>query len=223
MTTVETVLFDLDDTLVRYQRSPGEILSVAFDSVGVEPLFPVESYYDRFDEFAEQTNSIDELRSACFESLAVERGYERQLGQEVAAAFSEERDQTNVELLPQAESVLDNFYEQYTLGIVTNGSPDSQQTKIEATGLDRWIDTVVFAGYETPTKPAPEPFERALAALAVRPESAVHIGDSADTDIHGAHNAGLDSVWLTADHSTDSPATYTIGSLSELLSPPWKQ
>ncbi len=220
MTTVETVLFDLDNTLVQYRRSPGEILSVAFDSVGVEPIFPVESYYDRFDEFAEQTDSIDELRSACFAALAAERGYERQLGREVAAAFSKERDQTSVEFLPQAESVLDSFYEQYTLGIVTNGSPDSQRQKIAAAGLREWIDAVVFAGYETPVKPAPEPFERALSLLSGTPETTVHIGDSLESDIHGAANAGIDSVWLSPEKEK-SQATYTIESLGELSPPPW--
>lgn len=223
MPDVETVLFDLDNTLVQYQRSPGELLSIAFETVGVEPLFPVEAYYERFDEFAEQTDSIDDLRSACFATLASERGYEKELGRQVAAAFSNERDQSNVVLVPGAKSVLNEFHSQYTLGIVTNGSPDSQRTKIEATGLERWIDAVVFAGHNTPAKPAPEPFERVLSVLGAPPESTVHIGDSVDTDVRGAHNAGLDSVWLAGHHSADSPATYIISSLTELLSPPWKQ
>ncbi|PSQ56909.1 haloacid dehalogenase, partial [Halobacteriales archaeon SW_7_71_33] len=32
---VETVLFDLDDTLCTYRRSGAELLSLAFDRVGV--------------------------------------------------------------------------------------------------------------------------------------------------------------------------------------------
>ncbi len=222
MTAIETVLFDLDNTLVQYRRSPGELLSIAYDSVGVDPLFPVEDYYERFDEFAEQTNSIDELRSACFGTLAVERGYERELGEDVAAAFSEERDQRNVELLPQAASVLDRFHDQYRLGIVTNGTPDAQRKKIAAVGLEQWIETVVFAGTETPVKPASEPFKKALTVLDGTPETTVHIGDSLESDIYGAVNAGLASVWLT-NEETDSPATYTVQSLAELSPPPWQR
>jgi len=56
------VTFDLDDTLVSYRRSPGEVLAAAFDAVGVDPAFPVDAYYERFAEFNDRTDSIGELR-----------------------------------------------------------------------------------------------------------------------------------------------------------------
>jgi len=45
---VETVLFDLDDTLVRYRRSPEELLQASYDACGLDPIFPVEEYYERY-------------------------------------------------------------------------------------------------------------------------------------------------------------------------------
>ena len=60
------VTFDLDDTLVSYRRPPRELLAAAFESVGVEPLFGVEAYHDRFAEFNDRTSSMDALREACF-------------------------------------------------------------------------------------------------------------------------------------------------------------
>ncbi|MFQ3318696.1 MAG: FMN phosphatase YigB (HAD superfamily) [Natronomonas sp.] len=156
---IETVLFDLDETLVQYERSPGEVLQASFETVGIEPLFSVEEYYARYDEFAERCDSMNELRSECFAALAAENGFERQLGQAVADTYSEERDQTNVELPPICQ------------------------------------------------------------ALDATPATAVHVGDSLETDIAGASAAGLDPVWISAgDDVRGYTPTHRIESIDGLLS-----
>lgn len=219
---VEAISFDLDNTLLRYRRSPGEVLQAAFDRLGLDPLFPVEQYYARYDEFAETCDSMDELRSECFAALAAENGYESHLGREVAEAFSDERDQSNVELLPAAERVLGKLSQENQLAIVTNGAQDAQQQKIDAVNLDRWVDAVVIAGHDTPPKPDPEPFDRAMQSLNTAPERTVHVGDSLETDIAGATAAGLDSVWISETSETrEFDPTYRVESLDALWPLPW--
>lgn len=221
MPRTEAVLFDLDDTLVRYERSPGEVLLAAFEAVGCDTLFSVEEYYARYDEFAEKCDSMDELRSECFAALAESNGYERRRGRAVAAAFSEERDQTRVELLPSVEDVLGEVSSEYRTAIVTNGARDAQHQKIDAVGLDRWVDEIVVAGHDVPPKPHP-PFERAIRALGVTPESTVHVGDSPETDVAGASAAGLDSVLVAEGSAAVEPSpTYRIESIDALRSLPW--
>lgn len=229
---IETVLFDLDDTLVQYRRSPGEVLQASFEAVGVEDPFPVEAYYDRFEEFAERTASMAELRAECFATLAAERGHDPELGREVAAAFDEERDQTNVELRPGVAEALERLATDHRLGIVTNGARDAQQRKIDAVDLDRWMETTVVAGDEVPAKPSPAPFERALEALDASPDTAVHVGDSLDSDVAGAAAAGLYSVWAAdrADRDSDDALdladnpepTYRVDAVADLRTPPWR-
>lgn len=225
MSRIEAVSFDLDDTLLRYERSPGEVLRIAFERAGVDPLFSVDDYYDRYDEFARQYDSMAELRSACFAELAAENGYERHLGRAVADAFRAERDQSNVELLPSVPDVLDELSRRYRLAVITNGAPDSQRRKIGAADLDRWIDAVVVAGHESPPKPSPEPFERALRSLDAAPETTVHVGDSLDTDVRGAAAAGLESVWVSSEADERGPGnpepTYRVETIDTLSSPPW--
>lgn len=222
-TPVEAISFDLDDTLVQYKRSPGEVLQVSFDRLGLEPLFPVEQYYDRYDKFAERCDSMDELRAECFATLAAENGYESQLGRDVTDVFSDERDQSNVELLPSAERVLTTLSQDYQLAIVTNGAQDAQRQKIDAVNLEQWIDKVVIAGHETQPKPDPEPFYRVVQSLNTTPATTVHVGDSLETDIAGATAAGLDSVWISETTETRRfGPTYQINSLVDLLSLPWR-
>jgi len=63
---------------------------------------------------------------------------------------------------------------------------------------------MVFAGHETPPKPDPEPFRRALDDLGVAPERAVHVGDSLATDVAGAARAGLRAIRLRTDPEAES-------------------
>lgn len=222
MTRVEAVLFDLDDTLVRYERSPGEVLQAAFDAVGCAPLFPVEAYYARYDEFAERCDSMDELRAECFAALAEANGHDRRRGRDVAAAFSDERDQSNVELLPGVAGVLSELATRYRLGVVTNGAPDAQREKIAAADLERWMDAVVVAGHDAPPKPDPEPFERAMDSLGATPATTVHVGDSLETDVAGARAAGLDAVWVSeATDAAGHAPTHRVESVGDLPSLPW--
>lgn len=221
MADIDAVFFDLDDTLVQYVRSPGEVLQRSYERLDLDSLFPVQAYYDRYTEFAEQYDAMDDLRSACFAALAEERGYDPGLGREVAATFADERDQSNVELVPGAQQVLETLYGDYRLAVITNGAPDAQRAKMDAVGLDRWSETRVIAGHEVPPKPSAEPFEIALNALDATPETALKVGDSLETDIAGANALGIESVWVSADEDSQGHApTHRIEHLDELLALP---
>ncbi|MEZ3145082.1 HAD family hydrolase [Halobaculum sp. MBLA0143] len=188
------VTLDLDGTLVDYRRSPGELLAVAGDRVGVDPPFPVEAYYDRFDEFAERTDSMRELRRECFAALAAERDYDPETGRSLARAFAAERDHGNVGWCRGAERFLDGLDGRgVPYAVVTNGPRETQRQKLAAVGLDDRVEGVVFAGDDCPAKPDPEPIRRGLSVLGVGPERAVHVGDSG-TDLAAARRAGVRAV-----------------------------
>ncbi len=63
-------------------------------------------------------------------------------------------------------------------------------------------------------------FRRALERLGVRPERAIHVGDSLHSDIAGASNLGISTVWLRREDRIHDIGNHqphrTITSLSEL-------
>ncbi|MFB6304052.1 MAG: HAD family hydrolase [Haloferacaceae archaeon] len=227
----EAVLFDLDDTLCAYRRPGSDLLATAFDAVGVDPFFDVEEYYGRYAEFAAQAEGVAAVRERCFATLAAERGRDPDVGRAVAAAYAAERDHANVRPLPGVPEALRRFAaDGHRVGLVTNGPPDIQRTKLDALGLTGAFETAVFAGHGTAPKPDPEPFRAALDALGVAPGSAVHVGNAPETDVAGAASAGLRTVLVEGD--TD-PATgaegdaavvpdLRVGSVADLLPPPWE-
>lgn len=226
---IDTVSFDLDNTLCRYDRSPGEVLDRAFEDAGVPPLFSVEDYVDVFDEIAETSPDMATLRRRAFETLATAAGGSVDDGRAVADAYTSRRDPTGVDWREGMDDVFDAIRAEYDdVVIVTNGMAEPQSAKLESLGIDDRVDTVVFADGELQRKPAPDPFVAALDAVGTRPTAAVHIGDSLEQDVAGANAAGLTSVWFpdpqwvdeTTDRSTISPDIH-VTSARELGEVPW--
>lgn len=221
---IDTVLFDLDDTLCSYRR-PGEaVLDAAFETAGVSPLFAAADYYGVYDEYLAESTSIHDLRERCFGDLAVEAGHDRAAGHAVAEAYALERDQGGVALIDGAREALDALAAEYRLGLVTNGAPEMQREKLAAAALEDDFETVVCAGYDAPAKPAPDPFDAALEALDSTAERAVHVGNSPSTDVAGAQAAGVRAAWIPdgdAPERPDPTPDYTLESLADLTTPPW--
>lgn len=221
---IDAVLFDLDGTLVEYERGVEELLPVAFDAVGVEPYFSAQAYYDRYAELVDESTDMLDLRRRCFASLAEERGRDPETGRAIADAYAAERDHSRVNALPGAREAVDALASDYRLGLVTNGAPGMQRTKLAAVGLDGSFETEVFAGHDTPSKPHPEPFRRALADLGASPERTVYVGNSIRSDVAGARAAGCRSVWVPADDDlTPDPAPdFALPTVADLVDPPWR-
>lgn len=207
---IEAVLFDLDDTLSVYRRGQAELLDVAFERAGVEPFFDAETYVQRYDEYyGDGDVAVDRLRERCFTAICRDLDRDPALGRELARHYAAERDQANVRYRRGADAALAGIGGDVPIAVVTNGDRETQRTKLDALGLRGQVNHVVYGGVETDPKPDPAPFERALEALNVPADRAVHVGNSLVRDVAGAHAAGIRSVWAPRDRDlpTDVEST----------------
>jgi HAD superfamily hydrolase (TIGR01549 family) len=219
--SVDAVLFDIDNTLCSYRRTSGDILPLAFESVGVDHFFTAEEYVDRYNEFADESDGIRDLRERCFAAFASERGYDTDVSRAVARAFAAERDHSNVEYCPGARETLSALDGEVPLAAVTNGAPEMQSAKLDGLGLGDFFETVVYAGYDAPAKPSAEPFHLALDALDATPDRTLHVGDSLSSDIAGGHRAGVQTAWVHGEHDQptaepDPTPDYSFSTVEEL-------
>lgn len=223
---IEAVVFDLDGTLCAYRRHGSEVLAESFERVAVEPAFGIEDYYAVYEEYAGVADTVAAQREACFAALAERFGLDPKDGRAVAREYARLRDHAAVEFLEGAEAALEALARDHRLGLVTNGAPGMQSTKLDALGLDEAFEVVVHGGHDAPPKPDPEPFRRALDAIGVPADRAVHVGNSLEADVAGAKAAGMRAAWLpeTPDSSPDGhEPDYVLTSLSELTEPHWRR
>ena len=134
--------------------------------------------------------------------------------------YYEEQLALHPDLIPGALAALDELAEVATLAVVSNGAYKVQQARIQASGIDRYLDGVYNAEKVGAAKPAPRLFEHALRDLGVNDRSRVLVvGDDLLADIQGGRNAGLDTCWVNfsgAENDTGVVPGHTIASFEEL-------
>jgi putative hydrolase of the HAD superfamily len=85
----------------------------------------------------------------------------------------------------------------YRLGMITNGQTTVQNATIDAVGIRGYFQTILVSETVGLRKPDPRIFHLALSHLATTPAEAVYVGDHPVSDIQGAHDAGLHTIWLS--------------------------
>ena len=103
------------------------------------------------------------------------------------------------------------------LGIISNWDTPLH-AMVEELGLAPYFDVVVASHDQRvrSAKPDAAIFEYALNAVDVSPEEAVHVGDSFEADIIGAHTAGIRAILLDRDGTQTGQWEETIQTLYTL-------
>lgn len=107
----------------------------------------------------------------------------------------------------------------------TNGVAQTQWKRLKGSRLIHFFEDVFISEEIGVEKPDPKFFEHIFKTLnSVNKKEFLMVGDSLTSDIQGANNVGIDSVWynpagdLNPLSSKAAQSTYTIGNLLELLS-----
>lgn len=138
----------------------------------------------------------------------------------LANRFRRERRQRNV-MFPDAAQLLPDLARRLPLALVTNGAPDLQHFKIDASGVRPFFQSIVVSGELGIGKPHPAPMQRALQELNCDPAHAAMVGNNLSSDIAGALNTGVHAIWLNRDAAPltgDTRPDAVVASLYELPS-----
>ena len=123
-------------------------------------------------------------------------------------------------LLEGAEELVRYLAAKYPLTVVTNGFVEVQYEKFDKSGLRDCFAHIVLSEEVGCQKPNPRIFEEALRMNGLQAEDVVMIGDSWNSDIQGAINAGIDQIWIRKSKDPlpeGQYATYLVQSLSEVM------
>ena len=123
-------------------------------------------------------------------------------------------------LLPGAEELVRYLAKKYPLTVVTNGFIEVQYEKFDKSGLRDCFSHIVLSEEVGCQKPNPRIYEEALRMNGVSAAETVMIGDSWNSDIQGAINAGIDQIWIRKSKDPlpeGQSATYLIHTLSDVM------
>ena len=222
---ITTITFDMDDTLWDFQAAMENALAITLERLklmapgdGAERL-TVPRMMDIRDEVAselgEGTTTQEEIRYTAMVRTLEEVGFRaRGAAEELYRIYWEARI-AGARPYDDVPAVLDALKHRYRLGIISNGNNTPQMV-----GMDDVFDFIVFAHECGCPKPDPRIFEFALAKFDDEPGQVMHVGDNLRSDVLGANNFGMISVWLNREgiaNETGIVPRWEITGLADLL------
>ncbi len=237
MRTIDTVLFDLDDTLhddtTAYRAAARAVAERIAAERGVDASALAGAYEAEAMRFWAALSSehlahpIEDERErmwlAALRAVGIDDGaLARTAADEYVRARSGE-----LILAPGSLDVLTALRARgCKLGLVTNGFAATHHDKIDRLGLREHMDGFFLADEVGMVKPDPELFRHACRVLGSEPARSAMVGDRYGRDVVGAHDAGLFTILLDV-HAIpippDGPApdaiVSTIGEVLDVLAP----
>lgn len=210
---IRAILFDLDDTLVPQKQwldgAWNAVANFAALNFGIDPV--------RFERQLLEECALGSGRGMIFDRALQHLGIVIPIEPLVDVFVSYQPSQLSC--YAGVEDALSRLRRKVPIGLVTDGNPKIQRSKITAAGLNDCFDVVVLSdllGREH-RKPDPAPFEAALRSLGCDGKDAVFVGDRPGTDIKGALRVGMRAIRVrTGEYSSDPDEINTWNSVANL-------
>lgn len=205
-------LFDLDQTLLDFHASEEKALGIVLNKNGLpfsDEIYQAFKTYNKalWLELEKGTISRTELFTKRFQDIFARCGGDPSKLDplEVNDDFIRTMSVNGVLMdgaLEFAEKVR-NGIPGARIYIASNGATVNAKGRIASTGLDRYIDGLFVSEEMGVAKPAAAFFDICLRQIGEPRESCIMVGDSLTSDMLGAKNASLKSVWFMPTGNTE--------------------
>ncbi len=220
---IDTILFDLDDTLLDFTGNEHVALADTLIHFGIPDTWEnINKYTDInrtcWQRLERKEWTRDEVLVGRFRELYAELGID---GDPIETQrYYETRLSNEGSYIDGAVELLVALRGRYRLYAVTNGTAKVQNGRIAITGVDKYLDEIFISEHIGADKPQKAYFDAVFTKIGGERKNTVIVGDSLTSDIRGGINAGIHTVYYNPKkllNTTGIDPEYEIGALDELL------
>lgn len=216
---IKAVVFDLDNTLLDFNRMKEASVSAAAEAMMDAGLAGtreeiIKGIYEVYERKGIEAQDVFD----CFLEEKLGRVDHRVLAAGVVAYRRAKAGSMN--LFPGARfTIVELLRRGIKLGILSDAPALQAWTRLAELGLHHYFDAVVTLDDTGKRKPEPEPFRLILKKLGVEPTEAIMVGDWAERDMEGARRVGMKTAFARYGSGQKPPqgVDYVLEAIVDLL------
>ena len=223
MKNYKTILIDLDDTLLDFQKSEDVAIRTTIKTLGVEPTDEVVATYKQINlkywkMFERGEIEREALLVARFKEFCGLLNITNKDFSLLNETYFHYLSSTPFEI-EGADEFLQKLSEKYNIYVITNGVKRVQTKRLSLVNITKYFKKIFISeeiGYQ---KPSIEYFDYVLNDLNLtNKDEILVIGDSLSSDIQGGINAGIDTMWYNPKGlRSDLKYTYQISNYDDFF------
>jgi len=193
---IKGVLFDLDQTLIDFEKMKRESCKAALESMVKAGLVldlekGLEKLMDTYYRVGIESNKAFE------EFLKEQMGF---IDKKILEAGIKGYDEAKPQFVKPYPHVLEilNFLKMKNvkIGIVTDAPREKTLYRLEKMKIIHFFDVIVTSSEVPEKKPSKIPFKMALTLLSLKPPEVLYVGDSIERDIKPARSLGMKTLHI---------------------------
>lgn len=222
---IKNLLFDLDMTLLDFKAAEYETFKIVASDYNLEYS---DEFYDVYSASNERCWKRLELKEITKAELYVIRF------KETIEWYLRKHPAFDSSVLPSYEDINSHYIDtmarigiklpgamdfilklrelrpDFDLFIITNGTSKTARGRVTASGFEPLFKKVFVSDEIGVNKPDKKFFDEVIGELDTEASTCLVIGDSLSSDILGAQNAGIKSLWYTNEPNRDAIEKYSV-------------
>ena len=221
MTMIKAVLIDIDDTIFDFEKCSKNAFKKTLKKLD---LFYEEKDFSYFNEVNDILWTKQKLGELNINQVFIERSnmmskyFGLDIEKEIFNNLFVEFLYDEIEIVDEIENLLSYLSNKYQIFAASNGVYDMQVNRIKKSNLDKYFDEIFVSdkiGFEKPDKRF---FQKIMNITKFSNDDLIMIGDSIKSDIIGAKNSNIKSIYFNKENkkNSDENFTYQVKNLSEI-------
>lgn len=218
---IKAVLIDIDDTIFDFEKCSKNSFLKTLEKFNLKFKEEDFSYFNKVNDILWTKQKLGEIN---IKEVFIKRNYlmgkyfnldiEKGLFNDLFVKFLYDE----IEMVDGIEDLLLYLSDKYKIFTASNGIFKMQENRLKKSNLDKYFDKIFVSdkiGYEKPDKKF---FQKIMDLTKFSNDDLIMIGDSIKSDIIGAKNSKIKSIYFNKEDKkiTDKNFTYQVKNLSEI-------
>lgn len=218
---IKAVLIDIDDTIFDFEKCSKNSFLKTLEKFNLKFKEEDFSYFNKVNDILWTKQKLGEIN---IKEVFIKRDYlmgkyfnidiEKGLFNDLFVKFLYDE----IEMVDGIEDLLLYLSDKYKIFTASNGIYEMQENRLKKSNLDKYFDNIFVSdkiGFEKPDKKF---FQKIMDLTKFSNDDLIMIGDSIKSDIIGAKNSKIKSIYFNKEDKkiSDKNFTYQVKNLSEI-------